>query len=197
MSGLRIVLVGGVLFAVILGALVYTSVLGTGGEGIRSQARTVGGDFTLTSHTGQRFSSDALKGRPYLVFFGFTQCPDVCPTTLLEVTNHLKSIDDAGGQIGAAFISVDPERDTPEVLQAYLSSFDSRIVGLTGPLADVTAVARKFKAFFAKVPTDSGYTIDHTSTVYMMDGRGRLAGSFTFEEPVETQRQKLLQLVSR
>ncbi len=195
MSGLRIVLVGVALFAAVVGGLFYTSVLGTGGDGIRSQARTVGGAFSLTSHEGTSFNSETLKGQPYLVFFGFTQCPDVCPTTLLEVTNHLKSVDEAGGQLGAVFVSVDPERDTPDTLKAYLSSFDDRIVGLTGSVSEVTAVARKFKAFFAKVPTDSGYTIDHASTVYMMDANGRLAGTFTFEEPVENQRKKLLQLV--
>jgi protein SCO1/2 len=160
-------------------------------------AAPIGGAFELTGHTGKRFSSAALAGRPYAVFFGFTQCPDICPTTLVEMTNHLVALGARADKLAVLFVTIDPERDSAEHLAAYLKNFDPRIVGLTGTAQEINTVARQFRAVYEKVPTSSGYTMNHTALVYLMDGAGKLAGTFSFQEPEAAQRQKLERLVGK
>lgn len=155
----------------------------------------IGGPFTLTSHEGKRFDSKMLAGKPYAIFFGFTQCPDVCPTTLLEVSNHLKALGPKADKLNFVFVSVDWERDTAQHLKAYLASFDPRIIGLTGTAQEISAITKAFRVYFEKVPTSSGYTINHTATVYLMNAQGRLVGTLNFQEPPETQLAKLKRLV--
>jgi protein SCO1/2 len=160
-------------------------------------AAPIGGAFELTDHTGKRFSSAALAGRPYAVFFGFTQCPDICPTTLTEMTNHLVALGARADRLAVLFVTIDPERDSAQHLAAYLKNFDPRIVGLTGTAEEINTVARQFRAAYEKVPTSSGYTMNHSALVYLMDGAGKLAGTFSFQEPEATQRQKLERLVGK
>jgi protein SCO1/2 len=157
---------------------------------------TIGGPFALTSHEGGRVTERDLLGKPFAVFFGFTNCPDVCPTTLLEMTNRLAELGADGDKLRVVFISVDPEQDTPEFLKRYLANFDPRILGLTGTPEEIADVARKYRAVYAKVPTKSGYTIDHTATVYLMNARGQLAGTLAYQESADTQRAKLKRLVA-
>jgi protein SCO1 len=156
----------------------------------------VGGPFELTSQDGRRFNSDALKGKPFALFFGFTNCPDVCPTTLLELTNRMEDLGADADKLRLVFVTVDPEKDTPDFLKRYLANFDKRLIGLTGTADEIAAVAKAYRAIFKKVPTKDGYTMDHTATVYLMDAQGRFVGTIAYQESPETQRAKLKRLVS-
>lgn len=158
-------------------------------------AASVGGPFELTAHDGKRFSSASLAGKPFALFFGFTQCPDICPTTLLEMSNHLTRLGDKARDLHVIFVTVDPERDTPQHLAAYLKNFDPRIVGLTGTAAEIATAVKAYRAVYEKVATSGGYTMNHTALVYLMDAHGQLASTLTFQEPEATQRQKLQRLV--
>jgi protein SCO1/2 len=167
-------------------------------SGVRfSAAGTIGGPFTLTTAEGKPFSSKILTGRPYALFFGFTNCPDVCPTTLLEMSNNLAVLGPDGDRLTVLFVTVDPERDTAEHLKSYLAAFDRRIIGLTGSAADIALVAQAYRVFYEKVPTSSGYTMNHTATVYLMDSKGVLADTTNDAEPEAVQREKLRRLVAR
>ena len=127
---------------------------------------TIGGSFRLTDQNGRTVSDQDLKGHPFLVFFGFTHCPDVCPTTLFEVSEILRSLGPDANGTRALFITVDPERDTPAVMKDYLSNFDPHLWGLTGDPSAVAAVAKAYRVYYKKVPLDAGgYTMDHTAIV--------------------------------
>lgn len=155
----------------------------------------IGGPFRLTSHEGKPFTEQDLKGRPFVVFFGFTHCPEVCPTTLYDLTQDLAALGQDAERLQAAFITVDPARDTPELMKTYLASFDPRIVGLTGAEEEIAAAARAYKIYYRKVPTDDGYTMDHSATLFLMDSKGEFYGTSNFQEPEETRRSKLRQLI--
>ena len=129
-------------------------------------------------------SDKDFSGKPFLVFFGFTHCPDVCPTTLFEISEILRTLGPDADRIHAVFITVDPERDTPAVIKDYLSSFDPHLSGLTGDPAAVAAVAKAYRVYFKKVPLDQGgYTMDHTAIVYLMDKNGRFVSPFNMKRP--------------
>ncbi len=149
-------------------------------------AAAVGGPFSLTDHNGRTVTDQNLKGRPFLVFFGFTHCPDICPTTLFEVSEVLRRLGpDAGGARGV-FVTVDPERDTPAVLKDYLASFDPHLIGLTGSREDVDKMVKAYRAYSRKVPgKDGDYTMDHTALVYLMDKQGRFVAPFNLRRKPE------------
>ena len=132
----------------------------------------IGGPFTLVDHTGKTVTDADYRSKPMLVFFGFTHCPEVCPTTLFEITNRLKTLGPEADRLQVLFITVDPERDTPQQLALYLQSFDPRIVGLSGTREQVDAALAAYKAYAKKVPSDGGYTMDHTASTYLMDAKG-------------------------
>jgi protein SCO1 len=153
---------------------------------VAQQIAAIGGPFRLTDQNGQAVSDQDLKGHPFLVFFGFTHCPDVCPTTLFEVSEILRALGPDADRVRALFITVDPERDTPALMKDYLSSFDPRLAGLTGDPAAVTAVAKAYRVYFKKVPLDQGgYTMDHTAIVYLMDKEGRFVSPFSLKRTIE------------
>jgi protein SCO1/2 len=142
----------------------------------------VGGPFTLTDQDGKPISDRDLKGRPFLVFFGFTHCPDICPTTLFEMSEVFRALGPEQKDVRALFITVDPERDTPPVLKDYLSSFDPRVIGVTGDPAAIAAVERSYRVYAKKVPLEGGnYTMDHTALVYLMDKDGRFVAPFSMK----------------
>ncbi len=170
---------------------------GDGVPGTLPLAQTIGGPFELTAHDGRRFSSKSLAGQPYAVFFGFTNCPDVCPTTLLELSNAMVELGPAAETFKVIYITVDPERDTAEFLKQYMASFDKRIIALTGTAEEIAAVAKAFRAIYKRVPTKDGYTMDHTATVYLMDGKGGLAGTISYQEEPKIQLGKLRNLLAR
>lgn len=150
------------------------------------QGATVGGPIQLTDWNGQPFSDQSLRGKPFLVFFGFTHCPDVCPTALFEVSEIMRRLGPDAARAAALFISVDPERDTPAVLKEYLSSFDPNLQALTGDPAAIAAAAKAYRVYYKKVPLEGeDYTLDHTALVYLMDKQGRFVAPFNIKRPPE------------
>ena len=146
----------------------------------------VGGPFKLVDQNSNPITDQDLKGHPFLVFFGFTHCPDVCPTTLFEVSEIFRALGPDAKDIRALFVTVDPERDTPEKLKDYLSSFDPRIIGVTGDEAAIVATERAYRVYAKKVPTDGGsYTMDHTAIVYLMNKEGRFVTPFNMKRRPE------------
>ncbi|NEU13389.1 SCO family protein [Methylobacterium sp. BTF04] len=145
---------------------------------------SVGGPFTLTDQDGKRVTERDFAGATHLVFFGFTHCPDVCPTTLQQIGDVLQALGPKGRDTKALFIAVDPERDTPAALKTYLASFDPRIVGLTGSPEEVNAAVKAYRAYVRKVPTKGDdYTMEHTALVYVMDGRNRFINALNLTRP--------------
>jgi protein SCO1/2 len=167
-----------------IGAILWLT--GNSPNAIVTQPSAVGGPFRLTDQDGQTVSDETLRGKPFLVFFGFTHCPDVCPTTLFEVSEVMRRLGKDADRTAALFISVDPERDTPEKLKEFLSSFDPHLRGLTGDAETMAAVARKFRVYYKKVPLEGGdYTMDHTALVYLMDKRGQFVAPFSLKRTPE------------
>jgi protein SCO1/2 len=146
------------------------------------QVAAIGGPFQLSDQNGRTVTEKDLKGRPSLVFFGFTHCPDVCPTTLFDISELLRALGPDAERLHAVFITVDPERDTQSVLKDYLSSFDPHLSGLTGDPAAIATVAKEYRVYYKKVPLDDGsYTMDHTAIVYLMDKDGRFVSPFSLK----------------
>ena len=155
---------------------------------VAPQIASIGGPFKLVDQNGQVVTDQDLKGRPFLVFFGFTHCPDVCPTTLFEVSEIFRALGPDADRTRALFITVDPERDTPAAMKDYLSSFDPHLSGLTGDPAEIAAVAKAYRVYFKKVPLDEGnYTMDHTAIVYLMDKTGRFVSPFNIKRPTDVE----------
>jgi protein SCO1 len=156
----------------------------------------IGGPFQLTTQEGKTLTSEDLKGQPFAVFFGFTHCPEVCPTTLFDISEMLKELGPEAERLRVLFISVDPEQDTPEFLATYLQSFDPRITGLTGSEAEIAAAAKAYRAYYRKVPTEGGgYTMEHTATVYLMNSRGEFFSTLDYQEGREAKLAKLRRLL--
>lgn len=139
--------------------------------------------FTLMDQDGKTVEPQDWLGRPTMVFFGFTWCPGICPTTLSDISGWLETLGPQADQMNTVLISVDPERDTPEILGDYLSNFDPRITGLTGSLPQIKAAAKGFRATYRKVPAEEGdYTMDHTAGVFLFDADGRFANIIDYHE---------------
>ena len=156
-----------------------------GGE-VAISPSAVGGSFTLTDQNGRAVTDADFKGKPFLVFFGFTHCPDVCPTALFEMSETMRRLGADAEKMNALFISVDPERDTSEKLKDYLQSFHPRISALTGTQAEIDAVTKAYKAYAKRVPLDGGgYTMDHSAIVYLMDRDGRFVAPFNLKRPAD------------
>lgn len=156
--------------------------LGLGGsakpafKGIDLSGAEYARDFQLVDQHGQTRTLGDFRGKVLVVFFGYTQCPDVCPTTLAELAQVKKALGPDGERVQGIFISVDPERDTPDLLKAYLANFDPSFVALRGSAEQTQAAAKEFKVYYAKVPgkTEGSYTMDHTAASYLFDAQGRV-----------------------
>ncbi len=176
----RIVLI----FAAFLSGLVLffgviVFVTGRAPSPIGQAAAAVGGPFHLEDQSGKVVTEQDMKGRPFLVFFGFTHCPDICPTTLFDMSQLLKQLGPDADRTGALFITVDPERDTAAVMKDYLSNFDPHLRGLTGDQAAINQAIREYRVYAKKVPLKDGdYTMDHTAVVYLMDKSGNFVAPF-------------------
>jgi protein SCO1 len=179
----RILVAAGAFVAgLVLCAAVALLLMGRGEGPSMPQVAAIGGPFSLTDQNGRTVTDQDFKGRPFLVFFGFTHCPDICPTTLFEISEIFKKLGPAGDRARALFITVDPERDTPAAIKDYLSSFDPRIVGVTGDDAAIAAVAKAYRAYFKRVPlAEGGYTMDHTAIIYLMGKDGRFVTPFSLK----------------
>ena len=146
----------------------------------------IGGPFRLVDQAGAAVTDQTMKGKPTLIFFGFTHCPDVCPTSLFEMSEILRALGKDADGVNAYFVSVDPERDTPEAMKDYLSSFDPHLKGLTGDPDAVTKMTTAYRVYSKKVPLKDGdYTMDHTALVYLMDRNGRFVSPFNLKRPPE------------
>ncbi|KQV38496.1 MULTISPECIES: SCO family protein [unclassified Rhizobium] len=156
--------------------------------------------FTLVSQTGQPITEKAFTGKPTALFFGFTHCPEVCPTTLFEMNGWLEKVDPEGNKLQAYFISVDPERDTPEILGQYVSNVSKRVTGISGPPADVLEMVKGFRVYAKKIPLDESkpdgdYTMDHTASVFLLDSEGRFKGTIAYGENPDVAVKKLENLL--
>jgi cytochrome oxidase Cu insertion factor (SCO1/SenC/PrrC family) len=148
----------------------------------------VGGPFELIDHTGRRITDQDFRGRYMLVFFGFTHCPDVCPAALQVMSAALDRLGSNADRITPILITLDPERDTPEQLAEYITSFHPRLIGLTGSASQIAAAAKAYRVYYKKSPTEGAadtYTIDHTSIVYLMGPGGQLVAHFTHATTVD------------
>lgn len=155
-----------------------------------------GVSFRLTDDLGAPITERALEGHPSLIYFGYTHCPEVCPTTLYEMAGWLKALGPAADRLKAYFITVDPERDTTEIMHGYASNFTDRIVGITGDPKEIERVVKGWQIFVRKVPSpDGGYTMDHTASVFMVDERGRLKGTIAYGEETNSALAKIRALL--
>lgn len=158
--------------------------------------------FTLVSQAGQPITEQALRGKPTALFFGFTHCPEVCPTTLFELDGWMAKVDPQGNKLQAYFVTVDPERDTPEIMNQYVSNVSKRITGISGPPDKIADVIKGFRVYAKKVPVDENkpdgdYTMDHTASVFLLDSAGRFAGTISYGENPDTAIKKLENLVAK
>lgn len=158
------------------------------GAGCTPAAPDIGGDFTLTDHDGARFESRSQRGKVVMVFFGYSMCPDVCPTTLSKLSAVSRRLGDARADVRTLYITVDPERDTPEVLKADLAMFALDAIGLTGTRAEIDRVVRQFGATYEIVPTPESagkYSVSHSTTLYLLDRAGKVRLTFPYEATVD------------
>jgi len=179
-----LVIVSAFAASLLLGLLVMLWALG-GVRGVTAPA-AIGGPFQLTDQSGTAVTEKNLAGRPTLIFFGFTHCPDVCPTSLFEISEVLRAMGSDADRVNAYFISVDPERDSREAMKDYLSSFDPHLKGLTGDPEAVAKVLTEYRVYAKKVPLKDGdYTMDHTALIYLMDRDGRFVAPFNLKRTPE------------
>lgn len=160
-------------------------------------ANAIGGPFHLVDQNGKPFTDNDLKGKWHLVFFGYTHCPDTCPLTLNELSLAMDKLGARKDRVGIVFISVDPERDTPEVLKSYVESFDAPIVALTGTADEVKQTAKDYRVYYAKhARSDGGYDMDHSAVIYVMDPQGRFTATLTPDTPADAMAERLEKLLS-
>ena len=157
---------------------------------------TIGGTFQMTAHDGRVLTDADMRGKPFAIFFGFTQCPDVCPTTMLEVARMIELLGSDADKMRFLFVTVDPERDDSDLLRDYLSSFDKRIIGLRGTAEQTAQIVKGYRVYYTIVPTKDGYTINHTATMYLMDASGRLAKTIAYGEDERSRLKKLRDLIA-
>jgi len=183
-SARPLVIVGSFAVSLLVGLVLLFLVMG-GGRNVAAPA-AIGGPFQLTDQSGAVVTDKSLQGRPTLIFFGFTHCPDVCPTSLFEISEVLRAMGPDADRVNAYFISVDPERDTPAAMKDYLSSFDPHLKGLTGDPEVMAKVTTEYRVYAKKVPLKDGdYTMDHTALVYLMDRDGRFVAPFNLKQPAD------------
>jgi protein SCO1 len=161
-------------------------VTGRGSTPMIAAPSGIGGSFRLTDQNGKTITDQDLKGHPFLVFFGFTHCPEVCPTALFDISEILGRLGPDAEKVNALFVTVDPERDTPETLKEYLSSFNPRLIGVGGDADALAAVAKAYRVYYKKIPLKDGdYTMDHTAIVYLMDKNGQFVAPFSLKRRPE------------
>ncbi len=159
------------------GAILF--ITGRAPSPIGSASAAVGGPFRLEDQSGKIVTEQDMKGKPFLVFFGYTHCPDVCPTTLFDMSQVMKKLGPDADRIGALFITVDPERDTPALMKDYMSNFDPHLRGLTGDQAAINTAIKEYRVYAKKIPLKDGdYTMDHTAIVYLMNKNGDFVAPF-------------------
>ena len=158
----------------------------------------LGGPFDLITHRGEPITHERFSGRNHVLFFGFTHCPEICPTTLFDASSWLKSLGDKAKDVDFYFITVDPERDTQEALFYYVDAFDKRIVGITGDPKEIENLASSYHIYVSRVELEDGdYTVDHTASVLLFNEEGDFKGTIAFNENEETALTKLRNLIQK
>ena len=183
----RLILVASAFLAgLLLFSSIFLIVAGRSPVPLPASVSAIGGPFQLTDHDGKTITDQDLKGKPFLVFFGFTHCPDVCPTALFEVSEIMRALGLDADRVAGLFVTVDPERDTAPVMKDYLSSFDPHLRGVTGSPEAITAMERNYRVYSKKVPLEGkDYTMDHTALIYLMDKEGRFVAPFNMKRKPE------------
>jgi len=202
MSGMKILRLGAwaavAVLAVASGVLVYQQTTsGPGGSELIDPVATIGGPFELVRGDGTPVTDADLSDRPKVMFFGFTYCPDVCPTTLSEVQGWIDTLGPDADKLHFAFVTVDPERDKPDVINDYVAAFDDRIMALSGSVEQIEAVTKAYRVYAKKVPLDDGdYTMDHSAAVFLMNKDNKFVGTIAYGEAEDTALAKLKRLIA-
>lgn len=158
---------------------------------------SIGGPFTLTDDNGATVTEKALAGKPYAMYFGYTYCPEVCPTTLLDLSRWIKALGPDADKLNYVFVTIDPERDTVKLMHSYLSSFDKHIRGYTGTPAQIAQIASEYRVYYKKVPSDDGgYTMDHSAIIYLMRRDGTFDSVIPYQEKDDVAVAKLKNLAA-
>ncbi|WP_185983758.1 SCO family protein [Aureimonas mangrovi] len=196
----RIVLLAGAAIAVLASAYAASLVVsrgpvaGSGGLVSSTGTAAIGGPFSMIDDRGERVTEADLTGKPSVIFFGFTYCPDVCPTTLFELTALMERLGSSADDVNFVMVSVDPERDTPEILHEYVKAFDQRFRGFTGTQEEVDRITEAYKVQVERVETEQSYTMNHTASVYLMDSDNRFFGTISYHEDQNAALAKLERL---
>ena len=163
----------------------------------REPVASIGGPFALQDGDGHTVTDKQFRGKYMLVYFGYTHCPDACPTALQDMANALDQLTPSQRRdVAIVFITVDPERDTPKIVKDYVAAFEAPITALSGSPEAIAAAARNYRVYYAKHPTkDGGYDMDHSSIIYVMDPKGQFVANFTHETPPDQMAAKLRSLV--
>jgi protein SCO1 len=197
----RLLLVAALLAAfIILGSGAFLALeLHDSGKGVAGTVlgSAIGGPFSLVDQDGKTVTNTALEGKWLLVYFGYTHCPDACPTALNNIALAMQDLGAKRAEVRPVFITIDPARDTSQVMKDYVTAFDAPILALTGTAAEVAQAAKNYRVYYAKHPEAGGeYSMDHTSLIYVMDPKGRFTASFTGEDPPEQMAERLKKLLS-
>lgn len=187
-----------IVVAVIIASAALSGLALANPHGKRPQGVDLDPLFQLKTQHGTTLSRATFSGRPAAIFFGYTHCPDVCPTTLIEMTHHLEALGKDGDRLQVVFVTIDPERDTAEHLKEFVGSFDRRIIALTGTALEIATAAHRFGATYDKVVAkDGSYTMDHTTKVFLLDRYGLVAAHLERNQAEKDQRQALRKLVAQ
>lgn len=167
------------------------------GPGKDTSTAAIGGPFALVDDTDAPVTENVLAGKPYTIYFGYTYCPEICPTTLLDLSRWITELGTDADKLNYVFVSVDPERDTPQLMHAYLSSFDKRIRGFTGTPEQIAKIARQYRVYYKKIPTkDGSYVMDHSSIIYLMGSDAKFISMIAYQENDASAVAKLRNLVA-
>ena len=189
--------IGGLALVAAVGIGVRDIIGGAHRQSSTSGTAAIGGPFTLVDDDGATVTQASLAGKPSVLYFGYTFCPETCPTTLADLTRWIHKLGPDAGKLNYVFITVDPQRDTPKVLHEYLSSFDKRIRGFTGTPAQIAQMAKEYKVYYQKIPTKGvGYLMDHSAMIYLMRADGKFAGIIPYQEKDDVAVAKLEKLTT-
>ena len=178
-------------------ALTITAIVTPHQAGHAEGLGAIGGPFALVDDNGAEATEKTLAGKPYIMYFGYTYCPEVCPTTLSDLSRWIKELGPDADKLNYAFVTVDPERDTPKHVHDYLSSFDRRIRGFTGTPEQIGKIAAEYRVYYKKIPaSDGGYSVDHSSIIYLMYADGEFDTVIPYQEKDATAVAKLRSLVA-
>ncbi len=196
MTGMRIIrIVVWVAIIALVGTIGWIVVLKQQGEVPGITVSQIGGPFTLTDQNGNTVTEAALQGHPSVMYFGYTYCPDVCPTTLADLTQWMSDLGAQADKLKVYFVTVDPERDTEEAMASYMQAFDPRFIALTGTPSQIDKIVKAYHIYAHKVPgKDGSYTMDHTATVFLLDSKAQLVSTIDYQEKTDKALAKLKRL---